>query len=55
MSKLTKEEFVKKMLANEQFKKAEKRRKVIWENKKEMYEYMDFSSNCKFREQRKKR
>lgn len=55
MAKMSKEEFVKKMMANEKFKKAEKRRNLIWEKKKEIYDYVDFSSSCKLREQRKNR
>lgn len=55
MSKMSKEDFVKKMMANEEFKKAEKRRNIIWEKKKEAYDYIDFSSSNKLKEQKRKR
>ena len=46
MSKMTKEEFVKKMMANEEFKKAEKRRQLILQKKRQYYDYFDFSMDC---------
>ena len=55
MSKMTKEQFVEKMLAYEKFKRAEKRRKLIWERKRDLYDYIDFSSTAKFREYKRKK
>lgn len=55
MGGMSKEDFVRKMMANEDFKKAERRRKLIWEKKKGIYDYVDFSSSNKLKEQRKSR
>ena len=52
---MTKEQFVEAMLRYERFKKAEKRRRLIWEKKMEYYNHFEFSTNNKSRELKRKR
>ena len=54
MTNLLKDEFTKKMMAYESFKKAEKRRQIIWENKRESYDYIDFFLDCKMKTKKRK-
>lgn len=54
MTNLSKDEFTKKMMAYESFKKAEKRRQIIWENKRESYDYIDFFLDCKMKTKKRK-